>query len=51
MTLITINYSMKDSLASEDFTNKTQTLSELFKHVEKSVVQISSEDEAYRIVR
>ena len=45
MTLITINYSMKDSLASENFTNKTQTLSELFKHVEKSVVQISSEDE------
>src|SRR5687768_3666179 len=45
MTLITINYSMKDSLASENITNKTQTLSELFKHVEKSVVQISSEDE------
>ena len=45
VTLITINYSMKDSLASENFTNKTQTLSELFKHVEKSVVQISSEDE------
>jgi serine protease Do len=45
VTLITINYGMKDSLASENFTNKTQTLSELFKHVEKSVVQISSEDE------
>ncbi|MDW3611649.1 MAG: trypsin-like peptidase domain-containing protein, partial [Nitrososphaeraceae archaeon] len=45
VTLITINYSMKDSLASENITNKTQTLSELFKHVEKSVVQISSEDE------
>jgi serine protease Do len=45
MTLITINYSMKDSLASENIINKTQTLSELFKHVEKSVVQISSEDE------
>ena len=45
VTLITINYSMKDSFASENFTNKTQTLSELFKHVEKSVVQISSEDE------
>jgi S1-C subfamily serine protease len=36
---------MKDSLAAENFTNKTQTLSELFKNVEKSVVQISSEDE------
>jgi serine protease Do len=45
VTLITINYGMEDSLASENFTNKTQTLSELFKHVEKSVVQISSEDE------
>jgi S1-C subfamily serine protease len=45
MTLITINISMKDSLAAENFTNKTQTLSELFKNVEKSVVQISSEDE------
>src|ERR671913_211481 len=45
MTLITINYSMKDSLASENIINKTQTLSELFKKVEKSVVQISSEDE------
>ncbi len=45
MTLITINISMKDSLATENFTNKTQTLSELFKNVEKSVVQISSEDE------
>ena len=46
VTLITINYSMEDSLAAEDITNKTQTLSELFKNVEKSVVQISSEDEA-----
>src|ERR671913_1608911 len=45
MTLITINYSMKDSLASENIINKTQTLSELFKKVEKSVVQISSEYE------
>jgi S1-C subfamily serine protease len=45
VTLITINISMKDSLATENFTNKTQTLSELFKNVEKSVVQISSEDE------
>ena len=46
VTLITIHYSMEDSLAAEDITNKTQTLSELFKNVEKSVVQISSEDEA-----
>jgi serine protease Do len=50
MTLITINYSMKDSLASENITNKTQTLSELFKHVEKSVVQISSEDETTELL-
>ena len=42
VTLITINYSIKDSLASENITNKTQTLSELFKNVEKSVVQVSS---------
>src|SRR5688572_4677743 len=45
VTLITINSTMNDSLASENITNKTQTLSELFKKVEKSVVQISSEDE------
>src|ERR671912_661870 len=45
VTLITINYNMKDSLASGNIINKTQTLSELFKNVEKSVVQISSEDE------
>jgi serine protease Do len=50
VTLITINYSMKDSLASENITNKTQTLSELFKHVEKSVVQISSEDETTELL-
>ena len=50
MTLISINYNMKDSFATEDFTNKTQTLSELFKHVEKSVVQISSEDEATEVL-
>jgi serine protease Do len=50
VTLITINYSIKDSLASENITNKTQTLSELFKHVEKSVVQISSEDETTELL-
>jgi S1-C subfamily serine protease len=50
VTLITLNYSMKDSLASENITNKTQTLSELFKHVEKSVVQISSEDETTELL-
>jgi S1-C subfamily serine protease len=50
VTLISINYSMKDSLASENITNKTQTLSELFKHVEKSVVQISSEDETTELL-
>jgi S1-C subfamily serine protease len=50
LTLITINYSIKDSFASENFTNKTQTLSELFKNVEKSVVQISSEDETTELL-
>ena len=50
VTLITINYSMEDSLAAEDITNKTQTLSELFKNVEKSVVQISSEDETTELL-
>ena len=50
LTLITINYSIKDSFASENITNKTQTLSELFKHVEKSVVQISSEDETTELL-
>ena len=50
VTLITINYSMEDSLATEDITNKTQTLSELFKNVEKSVVQISSEDETTELL-
>ena len=50
VTLITINYSMEDSLATQDFANKTQTLSELFKNVEKSVVQISSEDETTELL-
>ena len=50
VTLITINYSMEDSLASVDIANKTQTLSELFKNVEKSVVQISSEDETTELL-
>jgi serine protease Do len=50
VTLITINYSMEDSLATEDIANKTQTLSELFKNVEKSVVQISSEDETTELL-
>lgn len=50
VTLITINYSIKDSLASENITNKTQTLSELFKNVEKSVVQVSSEDETTELL-
>ncbi len=34
----------------EDIANKTQTLSELFKNVEKSVVQISSEDETTELL-
>jgi serine protease Do len=50
LTLITNNYSIKDSFASENITNKTQTLSELFKNVEKSVVQISSEDETTELL-
>ncbi len=50
VTLITINYSMEDSLASENITNKTQTLSELFKNVEKSVVQVSSDDETTELL-
>ena len=50
VTLITINYSMEDSLATQDIANKTQTLSELFKNVEKSVVQISSEDETTELL-
>ena len=50
VTLITVNYSIKDSFASENITNKTQTLSELFKHVEKSVVQVSSEDETTELL-
>jgi serine protease Do len=50
LTLITNNYSLKDSFASENITNKTQTLSELFKNVEKSVVQISSEDETTELL-
>ena len=50
LTLITNNYSIKDSFASENITNKTQTLSELFKNVEKSVVQISSKDETTELL-
>jgi serine protease Do len=50
VTLITINYSIEDSLASENITNKTQTLSELFKNVEKSVVQVSSDDETTELL-
>jgi serine protease Do len=50
VTLITINYSMEDSLATENITNKTQTLSELFKNVEKSVVQVSSDDETTELL-
>ena len=50
LTLIINNYSIKDSFASENITNKTQTLSELFKNVEKSVVQISSEDETTELL-
>ncbi|HEX2407935.1 MAG TPA: trypsin-like peptidase domain-containing protein [Nitrososphaeraceae archaeon] len=45
MTLITIPYSLDDSFAIENTINQTNPLSELFKNVEKSVVQISSEDE------
>src|SRR5215204_5500017 len=50
LTLIANNYSIKDSFASENITNKTQTLSELFKNVEKSVVQISSQDETTELL-
>jgi serine protease Do len=50
VTLVTINYSMEDSLAAENNTNKTHTLSELFKKVEKSVVQVSSEDETTELL-
>ncbi|HZL23707.1 MAG TPA: trypsin-like peptidase domain-containing protein [Nitrososphaeraceae archaeon] len=49
-TLFTINYSIQDSFATDDITNKTHTLSELFKNVEKSVVQISSEDESTELL-
>ena len=46
ITLITINYSTSDSLATENTINQqANPLSDLFKKVEKSVVQISSEDE------
>ena len=44
LTLITFSYSANNIFAFED-TNDTNQLSELFKKVEKSVVQISSEDE------
>ena len=49
-SLFTINYSIQDSFAADDITNKTHTLSELFKNVEKSVVQISSEDESTELL-
>ena len=49
-SLFTINYSNQDSFAANDITNKTHTLSELFKNVEKSVVQISSEDESTELL-
>ncbi|HET9806323.1 MAG TPA: trypsin-like peptidase domain-containing protein, partial [Nitrososphaeraceae archaeon] len=45
MTLITISYSLVDSFAIKNTLNQTDPLSDLFKNVEKSVVQISSEDE------
>jgi len=44
LTLITVSTSTSYIFAFED-TNDTNQLSELFKKVEKSVVQISSEDE------
>ena len=46
MTLITFTYSVDNSFAIENTINQTNPLSDLFKKVEKSVVQISSEDEA-----
>lgn len=49
-SLFTINYSIQNSFAADDITNKTHTLSELFKNVEKSVVQISSEDESTELL-
>jgi len=45
VTLITIFYSLGDSFAIENTFEQTYSLSELFKKVEKSVVQVSSEDE------
>ncbi len=45
MTLITFTYSVGNSFAIENSIDQTNPLSELFKNVEKSVVQISSEDE------
>ncbi|MDF2738624.1 MAG: degQ, partial [Nitrososphaeraceae archaeon] len=45
ITLITITYSVDNSFATENTVNQTNPLSDLFKKVEKSVVQISSEDE------
>jgi S1-C subfamily serine protease len=50
MTLITITYSVDISFATENTLNQTNPLSDLFKKVEKSVVQISSEDEATTIL-
>ncbi len=43
--LITIPYNLDDSFAIENTLEQTNPLSDLFKNVEKSVVQISSEDE------
>ncbi|MGI0052271.1 MAG: trypsin-like peptidase domain-containing protein, partial [Nitrososphaeraceae archaeon] len=49
-SLFTINYSIQNSFAADDLTNKTHTLSELFKNVDQSVVQISSEDESTQLL-
>src|SRR5215208_4561438 len=45
MTLIIVSYAVDNSFAIENTINQTNPLSDLFKKVEKSVVQISSEDE------
>ncbi|HJU58567.1 MAG TPA: trypsin-like peptidase domain-containing protein [Nitrososphaeraceae archaeon] len=50
ITLITIHYSLDNAFAIENTLEQINPLSELFKNVEKSVVQISSEDETTAIL-
>jgi serine protease Do len=50
ITLITIPYSLNNAFAIENTLEQTNPLSDLFKNVEKSVVQISSEDETTAIL-